>query len=393
MKTMWLYLTLLSASVVTIAQQPASNSAEGQIVVWRVGSPYVGDTPDTTAPLDLKLKAEELGSPMHIESFPAKGFAQVFFDAIEAHHEPDIITFDNAGILNGCSTPLGSFTGIGSSPKVREALIQVTGSLKELTGGLGGWQYLVSTSKNYEVGRKLALRPPTCDPRLPSNTVPADNQRFAKGISKLYLQQSSSLRDYEDSQRLIAGGVQRDPLQVSETETCGYWGNSRLRFVSLISTYETAKVIGQIPVLLILRKPNSEWKLLAASTDPISTFTFLQQIPSFSAMLQDNSSGTVELLPASLMPLNGRAPVPTTGQQYGEFTWQPSPSDNVVAEIAEFAYQNDARFVLRLRQNIAASDEVSEGQLWHTASKWQWRIWSISNNGDVVFSQAESFPH
>jgi hypothetical protein len=344
--------------------------------------------------LDLKLRAKELGSRIQIESYPAKGFARVFFDAMELHQEPDLIAFDNMGIIDGSSTPLGGSTGIGSSATVRKALVKVTGSLKDLTGGNGGWQYLVSTSKNHEAARRLALQPPDCDASLPSSQVPVDVQQLSQSVSRLYLEQSSSLRSYEDSQRLIAEGVRREPLRVSETKTCGYWGNRRLAFVSLNSTYESEKTIGQIPVLLILRNQNNSWKLLAATTDPISTSSFLQEIPRFSQFLQAPSSQEGSLLPAShLSPLSGQAPTPIPGQRFGEFSWQPSSSEDVVAEIVEFAYQDDARLFLRPRQKAAETDAISAGLLWTTKSEWQWRIWSISNGGDVVFSQIGSFGH
>ena len=158
--------------------------------------------------------------------------------------------------------------------------------------------------------------------------------------------------------------------------------------------YGSAKTIGQIPVLLILRNYDHDWKLLAASTDPISTDSFLQQVPRLSGMLQNSLMRTGDLLPASVTsPLDGQFPTPATGQRFGNFTWQPSPSKNVIAEIAEFAYMNDARFVPRLRPNTVSIDKVSAGELWSSDSEWQWRIWSISLAGDVVFSQVGSFTH
>jgi hypothetical protein len=167
-----------------------------------------------------------------------------------------------------------------------------------------------------------------------------------------------------------------------------------LAFVSLDSTYESEKTIGQIPMLLIFRNQNDNWKLLAASTDPITTSTFLQQIPRFSQMLRPPSSHEGDLVPAShISPLSGQPPAPVSGQRFGEFSWQPSSSEDVVAEIVEFAYQNDARLFLRSRQKAAETDAISAGLLWTSKSEWQWRIWSISNAGDVVFSQIGSFGH
>jgi hypothetical protein len=107
-----LCLVLLFAAPSIFSQGPVSSSGGTTIVVWRVGSPHAGDTPDTTVPLDLKLSAKKLGVTVRIEAFPAKGFAQTFFDAFEAHQEPDVISIDNYGIIDGITTKLGAFTGM-----------------------------------------------------------------------------------------------------------------------------------------------------------------------------------------------------------------------------------------------------------------------------------------
>jgi hypothetical protein len=363
-------------------------------VVWKVGSPHTGDTPDTTAPLDLKLSAKKLGTTVRIKAFPAKGFAQTFFDAFEAHQEPDVIAIDNYGIIDGITTKLGAFTGIGSSQTVARSLVTVTDSLKGLAGGRGGWQFLVSTSKNHEVARLLALQPPECDARTPQLLVPVEVQPVARTIADAYLQQLASLKTYEDSDRLVAEGMRRGPLHVDETTTCGYWGNDHLAFISLVSTYESAKAIGQIPVLLVLRKQDTQWRLLTASTDPISNGGFLMQIAAISGVLQGSSNNGSNPNAAELLsPADGQTPVPGASQRFGNFTWRSSASHNVVAEIVEFAYQNDARLFLRLRQTNLTTEQISDGQLWTSRSEWKWRVWSINDAGAVAFSESRSFLH
>jgi len=393
MKIKALFISLLACALGAYSQQSMPAAGEGQIVVWRVGSPYIGSTPDTTTPLDLRQQAEKLGSPIRIESFPAKGFAQVFFDAFEAHKEPDVIAFDNMGILEGASTPLGGFTGIGSSSTVRKALVQVTGSLQDLTGGhMHGWQYLIRTSKNYEAAKRLALRAPECDVDWPQASAPVD-EAVSLRITKAYLERSATLRTFEDPERLVAEGERRGNLQVEATRVCGYLGNQKLAFVSLISTYESVKTIGQLPVLLILRRTDDQWRLLAASTDPMTTGpAFLEQLQELASKLhlspaQENNASAAELL----SPTDDLAP-PAQDRNY-EFKWQPSSSDGVVAEMAEFGYQDDARLFLRFRANKPLVDEVPAGMLWFTQSVWQWRVWSITASGSVTLSPSRSFPH
>jgi hypothetical protein len=182
-------------------------------------------------------------------------------------------------------------------------------------------------------------------------------------------------------------------LQVSEIKDCGFWGNEHLAFVSMSVSYESQKGIGWIDVLLILRKQQARWQLLAASTDPISTTSFLGQLPQLATALKPPQSPVKQPIPAKLMSPDVQFPVPDNGQRFGNFVWQPSPSGDVVAEIVEFAYQDDARLFVRLRSSKATSDQISTGQLWTTRSQWKWRVWSISDTTGISFSQARSFTH
>jgi hypothetical protein len=74
------------------------------------------------------------------------------------------------------------------------------------------------------------------------------------------------------------------------------------------------------------------------------------------------------------------------------FTWRSSRSEDVVAEIAEFAYQGDARLFVR-RQSSGARTGLSAGELWTTGGDWNWRVWSMTRSGDITFSETRSFVH
>ena len=91
--------------------------------------------------------------------------------------------------------------------------------------------------------------------------------------------------------------------------------------------------------------------------------------------------------PAMLLsPADGDSPRPSNGQGFGFFTWRSSPSEDVVAEVAEFAYQDDAR--LFVGRPALPGSRISSGQLWTTGGNWNWRVWSITRSGDIVFSDA-----
>ena len=105
--------------------------------------------------------------------------------------------------------------------------------------------------------------------------------------------------------------------------------------------------------------------------------------------------------PAELVaPPDGTYPLPLPGQRFGDFVWTPSPSRKVVAEIAEFAYvrgdpaYQDARLFVFPRSRVGpVVDRVSAGQLWTTRDVWEWRVWSIRDDGVITFSDARFFNH
>jgi len=81
------------------------------------------------------------------------------------------------------------------------------------------------------------------------------------------------------------------------------------------------------------------------------------------------------------------------GQRFGPFRWRSSQSTEVVADIAEFTYHDDARLFFRFGGFPEAPNLVSEGHLWTTFSEWSWRVWSVTSDGNITFSEARTFTH
>jgi hypothetical protein len=50
-------------------------------------------------PPELRRRADSLGYTIAVESFRASGFAAKFREAIVFHEEPEIIAFDNYGVI------------------------------------------------------------------------------------------------------------------------------------------------------------------------------------------------------------------------------------------------------------------------------------------------------
>jgi hypothetical protein len=110
-------------------------------------------------------------------------------------------------------------------------------------------------------------------------------------------------------------------------------------------------------------------------------------------LVSDLPAGPVPT-PATLRsPQNGRFPIPAHGARFGDFEWQSSTSEDVVAEIAEFSYHDDARLVLLQGRSLGVPRHVSSGQLWPTQGEWAWRVWSISRSGEIAFSEVRTFVH
>ena len=156
--------TLLAAAVASLTlplvPRAAQRSSAPVVHVWKVGSPHKGDTPPSSIPPLLNAEALRLGFALEVRVFPAKDFASAFFEARATNDEPDVLVIDNFGHINGITTPLGTFQGIGTDPNVAAVLVKVSDSLKEFQPT--PWEYLIRTSKHYAEAKALATRPIDC---------------------------------------------------------------------------------------------------------------------------------------------------------------------------------------------------------------------------------------
>jgi hypothetical protein len=383
---------LVAKSRRVVDQQP--------IVIWKVGSPYrTAEIPGAGIPADLARGAEKTGHKVAVQTFSADGFAKTFLDAFDRNQEPDVLVFDNYGIIHGLparafGTPGAiAYPGIGSDLRVNESLIEATRSLSRLAGGRSGWQFLLSTSKNHEAARSLALRPPECS--LPGSwlPVPKELEAAAATMAKNYLEEKNpELKPLEDPDRLSTDAPGSHSREVNSVRECGYLGNDHLAFLPMVLRYQSPKALGWIDLLLILRKQQDEWRLLAASTDPISNGVFLAQIPRLAGMIAKAWIPGSEASPAT--SLTPDFPEPPPGKRFGSFNWQPSDSANLVAEIVEFAYNNDTRLSVKFHEpDVSDESQISASHLLTTKGLWRWRVWSISNSGSVSFSEPQVFRH
>jgi hypothetical protein len=409
-------------------QPPPSNPTapapqEQVITVWKVGSRDF--TPDTAIDPDLAAKAGGSGYKLQVEAVPATDFASAFVAAFERNQQPDILMLYDVRVIAGLATAPGTRGGRVNVERIGKGLVEVTESLAGLEAPrphgpreprfIAGWELLSRTSRSFEAARSLALQPAECGESSQNQLAPGGLQSAADSAARAYLERASALHEIEDADRLHTGtGDSREPqelfplrpfarsdihtplvgeLHVTDTKVCGHWGNDHLAFVQTVSTYESENALGHLTLLLVFRNEQGQWRLLTASTDPVSNTEFVKEIPKLTASIQNPWNPDSKPMPAKLLsPEDGRRPEPPAGKRFGDFTWQPSTSTDVVAEIAEFGYKDDARLFVRfLSADHSASQAISSGLLWWTLSLWQWRVWSISGAGAVSFSESRSF--
>jgi hypothetical protein len=142
---------------------------------------------------------------------------------------------------------------------------------------------------------------------------------------------------------------------------------------------------GSIEVLSVWARAEDRWSLLAITCDPLSLRAACSNIPNLAGALKEGKRGA--LRPATSL-------FPTTGlpREYGKgpstpFSWTPSPSSGVLAEIADFHYRHGSRLF------VNPDGKVYPGDLWTTNWPWSWRVWSISRDGRIVTSEIGTFQH
>ena len=376
-----------------------SAQAPAAINVWKVGSPHRGDVPHTIVPAALAEIAGRSGTVIAVEAFPAQGFAVRFLEAAGKGQAPELVVFDNMIVMNGGTTPLGTFAGLRQYSDLRTQLIQVKGALDDfLDPSSGGWVFAYGGARAYRQARELALRVPEC-PKLPAGSV-ADRALMtgAVEIAAAYVARDlAALLRHADASRISGFPRNRETVTAGDIQPCTAWGNDRLAFVSLHASYAGETSIGHERILLALRNLGVRWQLLSASRDPISNSRFLTDVSWLAELLARDQPPAAPPAPALLSsPANGRYPQPDPGQRFGTFTWQPSTAGDLIAEIAEFSYDDDARLFVRRPMPPGprpAIGRVSAGDLWSTRGDWMWRVWSIARSGDLSFSDVRTFVH
>lgn len=413
-----LTLLLHAGSILPVesARATATSKPSSKVIrIWIVGSAHTNALPPAVVPPELRQRAESLGYTIEVEAFVPSGFATHFHQALQTHNEPEILSFDNYGVLSGIRTRLGWFQGIDWDRRTASSLALVHETMTSLQPL--GWVMLVRSAVNYEAARALSMRPPECDARSGRATNPST---IAPGLREAQEKAVLATRAYIDCDRSALAAISDEshlgqqcfqPLsdtKVESVKVCGVSGNDKLAFVSLVSGFSAVvrdpralvpskqgMDLGQKSILAVLRNQSGTWRLLAITHDPVNTLvrSRFTTAGTLANLLDHGPTAGITIEPARLLTPNGVYPAAQNGQRYGDLIWEPSTSTDVIGQVAEFVWGKDTNWGLtRLFFLPASENKLSIGKLM-SGGPTAWRVWSINKSGEVVFSVQHSFKH
>ncbi|HKV34837.1 MAG TPA: hypothetical protein VJP89_10960 [Pyrinomonadaceae bacterium] len=405
-----LTLFLHTSSNAVTPTKPSSNV----IRIWIVGSPHTNALPPAVVPPELRKRAEGLGYTIEIEVFRPGGFATLFHQALQSHTEPEILTFDNYGVISGMKTVNTWVDGIDWDRRTASSLALVHETMTSLQPR--GWVMLVPSAVNYGAARALSMRPAECDARSGRATdssaiepILRDAQEAAVRATRAYFDcDRPTLAAISDESRL--GQQCLLPQSDTKTETmkaCSVSGNHKLAFVSLAGSF-SAKTrdprtiypsmqgmnLGQRSILAVLTNQSGTWRLLAITHDPANTVARTPVTTNTLVnSLDDGPPAGVTTLPARLLTPNGVFPVSPKADPFGNFIWEPSQSSDVIGQVVEFMWAEDTDSGLTRLFFLPASENKLSTRYLMSGVRTAWRVWSVTKSGAVVFSERHSYTH
>ena len=353
---------------------------------------YRRSDPIAYVPPQVERRATALGYVIKVEVIPGKDFATRLFELMGTGNEPDVISIDNHGHLEGITTAFGKFAGIWTNDRVRKSLVQV----EEVLGDFAkGWQFLLRGSPNHDKARALVEDLVDCDDvQLDGNSADIPELRRVNELAVAsHVECRAADAGISDPDRFPTScGNNNVPPRIKVIKTCALSGNSRLAFASSVVGIESHDRVGRRTIAAVLRKTD-KWRALTVAGDPVTAKEFASDALPFARRLAKETPQTPDGQPAVILTPDGTYPAPKAGDRFGSFSWKGSPSAGVQGEIVEFNYGQDVRLVLLPGAAPDQDREISAGRLWTTKSPWVWRVWSIRSDGGVTFSDVRQFRH
>jgi len=405
----WRSLVVVACAFLTLNAGAVSAKSSGNVIqIWSVGSPHKGTLPPAFAPSELRQRAESLGYSIEVKTFRASGFAARFRQALQDHSEPEILVFDNYGVIAGVKTQKGWVEGIDADRSVSPSLVLVHETLSSLQSL--GWIMLVRSAVNYEAARALSMPPAECESAPVDSPALRLAQEKAELATRAYLDcDRSALAAISDESRLVQQCfMPKSDTKIDSVKACRVSGNQKLAFVTLVSSFSAAlrepdpmlrsrpgMELGQKSILAVLRNQNGNWQLLAITHDLMNTVARVDVTNAwkFVKSLDQGGDNGIRPEPARSLAPDGSIPRPQPGERFGDFTWEPSSSADVIGQVVEFSWGKDTNSGLTRLFFLPASEiKLSHGLLM-SGGATAWRVWSISKSGDVAFSEQRSYVH
>jgi len=373
------------------------------IRVWKAGSPYRGDIPDSRIPPELSRKAESLGCRIEVRSVPARDLSGLMANAFATNDEPDILVIDNMGLILGITTQLGRFDGIAKDPRVRSSLVNVSEAFRPLES-TRGWEYLLKTSRSFAKARQLAMMEPECNAAFgKSGPWIADSKTdlektAATAATGYFSRDLSTLDALTGASYLSDSELLRQPQSVvSSVKVCGGWGNQRLAFINTMTRFESSQTVGYGNLLEVLTNTEGQWKLISLSTDSRIIATLQQN----GIVLKDAGDAHSALEPPMLIsPADGALFNRWPAEERPMLEWARA-SRSTVVYLVEAQFTNPPRrgqtetlwasngftmapstSVNGLTLSITIRASFGIGQQPH-----RWRVWAIDENGFTARSE------
>lgn len=304
-----------------------------------------------------------LGFDVEVQTLSGDEFPAAFRAASEQGHPPEIVASSN-------HLPLEE---IGARDPT--AFLRVAGSL----GHYGPFAYVVQGAPRASTARHLASRSPSCESQQATSVPEGLGSDQARSAARQWLEEVAS---------------EEGPVTVSSSELCAAVSGGTLAATVMALGFELPGQLGWIEALELWQRTDQGWELVGGST--YETKQTLEELRTLLGRIRDEPppSGSGPPPASDLSPADGSLPQAPAGERFGTFRWEPSPSPDLVGELAIFRSGPQVRVFVR--RAAAGDDEppsVSTGKLITRHQPWTWRVLSIDRWGRSTWSEERRFVH
>lgn len=314
-----------------------------------------------------------------------------------AQRGPDILASADAGLIGALSR----------EPGIEARLAKVVGNFSYR--GMGRSAFIDRTGQNHALARKLALGDRECrDRTLAEATSPYlrfELEQWSVDTATAIVKGDTG----ERRARSAAGPMRLEhapmdmhgPVRIESSHFCGAWGSQNLAFARVVINFESEQTLGRRELNLAMRREDEKWRLLSVSESAESRESIGASALRFEQIMLNRSQDSA--VPQAATPREPHEYVPSNDvkQRSGFLIWEPSPSRNVVAEVAEIACRSrdlngavhdDIQLAVHMREPQGTPKYyVDAGKACPEGWPWKWRLWTVTGGG-LLFSEERAIP-